>query len=375
MSKDSIKVLLLIEDNPSDTRLLREMFNEPEAPDTDLTYVERMSEAETHLAEHPVDMILLDLGLPDAQGLEAVRRARKAAPHIPLVVLTGLDDDTLAAQVLQEGAQDYLIKGQVDSRGLLRALRYAVERKTMEEAAFVEAERAHVTLDSIADAVVCTDMAGNITFLNAVAERMTGWSQSEAAGRPMAEILQILDATSRQTIPNPMEMAVEQDRTMHLPPNCILVRHDGHEIPIEDSVAPIHDRAGRAVGAVIVFRDVSAARAMALQMAHSAEHDFLTVLPNRTLLNDRLGQAISAAKRHVRQVAVLFLDLDGFKHVNDSLGHAIGDRLLQSVAKRLVHCVGPSDTVSRQGGDEFVVLLSEVEHNSEDATHAAARML
>ena len=96
-------------------------------------------------------------------------------------------------------------------------------------------------------------------------------------------------------------------------------------------------------------------------MTHSAEHDFLTGLPNRMLLNDRIGQAIALAPRHSKQVAVLFLDLDGFKHINDSLGHPIGDKLLQSVAERLVDCVRVSDTVSRQGGDEFVVLLSEVE--------------
>ena len=171
-----------------------------------------------------------------------------------------------------------------------------------------------------------------------------------------------------------MEMAVGQDRTVHLPSNCILIRRDGFEIPIEDSVAPIHDREGQATGAVIVFRDVSAARAMALQMAHSAEHDFLTGLPNRMLLNDRISQAIALAPRHMNKVAVLFLDLDGFKHINDSLGHPIGDKLLQSIAKRLVDCVRGSDTVSRQGGDEFVVLLSEVEQ-SEDAAITARRML
>ena len=144
--------------------------------------------------------------------------------------------------------------------------------------------------------------------------------------------------------------------------------------PIEDSVAPIHDREGQATGAVIVFRDVSAARAMALQITHSAEHDFLTGLPNRMLLNDRISQAIALAPRHMKQVAVLFLDLDGFKHINDSLGHPIGDKLLQSIAKRLVDCVRGSDTVSRQGGDEFVVLLSEVQQ-SDDAAITARRML
>ena len=160
MSKKSIKTLLLVEDNPGDARLLREMFNEQGSHNTELTHVECMSEAEKHLAEHAVDIILLDLGLPDAQGLGAVRRAHAAAPRVPLVVLTGLDDESLAAQALQEGAQDYLIKGQIETRGLLRALRYAVERKIMEEALFVEKERAQVTLNCIGDAVICTDIAG-----------------------------------------------------------------------------------------------------------------------------------------------------------------------------------------------------------------------
>ncbi len=374
MTKRAIKLLLLVEDNAGDARLIREMFNEQGANDTELLRVGNMSEAEQCLAEHPIDIILLDLGLPDSQGLEAVRRAHAAAPRVPLVVLTGLDDESLAGHALQVGAQDYLIKGQIETRGLLRALRYAVERKAMEEALFVEKERAQVTLNCIGDAVICTDAAGNITFLNMVAEKMTSWSRQEAAGRPMAEVFRILDATTREVTPDPMERSVEQNRTVHLPLNCILLRRDGTEIPIEDSVAPFHNRQGQATGAVIVFRDVSAARAMALEMTRSAQHDFLTGMPNRMLLNDRVNQAITWAQRHSKKVAVLFLDLDGFKHINDSLGHPTGDKLLQSIAKRLVDCVRGSDTVSRQGGDEFVVLLTEVAQ-SEDAAITARRML
>jgi diguanylate cyclase (GGDEF)-like protein/PAS domain S-box-containing protein len=381
MSKKLIKTVLLIEDNPGDARLLREMLQEEGLYSSELLHADSMGRAEKILAEHAVDIILLDLGLPDAQGLEAVRRAHVVAPRVPLVVLTGLDDEVLAAQALQEGAQDYLIKGQitssvgqVETRGLLRALRYAVERKNMEDALFMETERAQVTLNSIGEAVICTDVGGKVTFLNPVAEKLTGWSLQDAAGRPMVEVFQVLDATSRETTPNPMEMAVDQNRIVHLPLNCVLIRRDGHEVPIEDCVAPIHDLEGKVAGAVIVFRDVSAARAMTAHIAHTAQHDFLTGLPNRMLLNDRVGQAIAAAQRHEKQVAVLFLDLDGFKHINDSLGHPTGDRLLQSIAWRLVECVRGADTVSRQGGDEFVVLLSELEQ-PEDAAHTARRML
>jgi diguanylate cyclase (GGDEF)-like protein/PAS domain S-box-containing protein len=381
MSGKPIKRVLVIEDNAGDARLLREMLQEEDAGRIEMIHVDCMNEAERHLAGHEVDIILLDLGLPDAQGLGAVRRARLVAPRIALVVLTGLDDESLAAQALQEGAQDYLVKGQIapssgriETRGLLRALRYAIERKALEEALFVEKERAQVTLNSIGDAVACTDMAGNLTFLNVVAEQLTGWSWPEAAGRPMTEVFRILGSPDREVVPNPMKMAAERNPPQSLPSSSILVRRDGFEIPIEDSVAPIHDREGRMTGAVIVFRDVRAARDMALQITHSAEHDFLTGLPNRLLLNDRISQAIALAPRHQQKLAVLFLDLDGFKYINDSLGHPTGDRLLQSIAKRLVDCVRGSDTVSRQGGDEFVVLLSEVEH-ADDVAMAARRIL
>ena len=374
MTRKSLQSLLLVEDNPGDARLFREILNEAGAHDTEMKHASCMSEAEGHLAKELFDIVLLDLGLPDAQGLEAVRRARVVAPRVPLVVLTGLDEEFLATQTLQKGAQDYLIKGQIEGRGLLRALRHAIERKTMEEALFVVKERAEATLKCIGDAVVCTDISGNVTFLNIVAEEMTGWVWEEALGRPMDEVFRILDAVTRKITPNPTHAAMELNRTVRLPSNCILVRRDGLETAIEDSVAPIHDGEGKFTGAVIVFRDVSTARAMAAEMAHSAQHDFLTGLPNRMLLNDRLSQAIVSAPRHSNIVAVLFLDLDGFKHINDSLGHSIGDKLLQSIARRLVGCVRGSDTVSRQGGDEFIVLLSELAQ-SEDAAVSAGRVL
>ncbi len=375
MTVSAIRRLLLVEDNPGDARLLREMIKERGASSvTELTHVESLGAAERHLSEREVDVILLDLGLPDAQGLMAVRRAQAAAPRVALVVLTGLDDESLAAQALQEGAQDYLIKGQIEARGLLRALRYAAERKIMEEALFVEKERAQVTLGCIGEAVVCTDIAGKISFLNAAAEQLTGWTLAESAGRPMVEIFRTRDSSGEDSAETTAAVAILRIRAMHLPSSCMLIRRDGVEVPIEESIAPIHNREGQAIGAVIVFRDVSAARATALQIVHSAQHDFLTGLPNRVLLNDRIEQAILTAKRNSAQIALLFMDLDGFKHINDSLGHPIGDKLLQSIAQRLVSCVRGADTVSRQGGDEFIVLLSEVQH-SEVAAVMATRIL
>jgi diguanylate cyclase (GGDEF)-like protein/PAS domain S-box-containing protein len=244
-------------------------------------------------------------------------------------------------------------------------------RAVAEDASFLEKERAQVTLNCIGDAVVCTDTLGNITFLNRAAEKMTAWSWQEAIGRPVIEVFRIVDAVTRQPVPDPLHTAVTQNAGMTLIPNCVLLSRDGSEFPIEDSVAPIHDRAGHVTGAVTVFRDVTTTRDLAHQMVHSAQHDVLTNLPNRALLNDCISQSISLARRQGRAIAVLFLDLDHFKYINDSLGHAVGDQLLQCVAERLQGSVRDSDTVSRQGGDEFVILLSEIAHPENAATSAS----
>jgi diguanylate cyclase (GGDEF)-like protein/PAS domain S-box-containing protein len=373
-NRPNARRLLLIEDSPGDARLLREMVDEEQESTTDVTHVECLREAEEFLSNTEVDIVLLDLGLPDAKGLTALRRTQTAAPRVPLVVLTGTDDETLAAEAMRAGAQDYLIKGRIESRGLLRALRYAIERKLLEEDLFLAKERAQVTLGCIGDAVICTDNLGNITFLNPVAEKMTGWSSVEAIGRPMFEIFRTKRAMTGVPSETTAELAILQIRAMHLPSSCILIRRDGHDIAIENSIAPIHDRSGKAMGAVIVCRDVTESQAMARQIAHSAEHDDLTGLPNRLLLTDRLSQAINTARRHDTRIAVLALDLDGFKHINDSLGHSAGDKLLQYIAHRLVNCVDSADTVSRHGGDEFVVLLSDVQQ-PESAAVMASKLL
>ncbi|MGA2813590.1 MAG: EAL domain-containing protein, partial [Candidatus Acidiferrum sp.] len=249
--------------------------------------------------------------------------------------------------------------------------RDSARRAVVEDALFFEKERAQVTLNCIGDAVVCTDTSGNVTFLNRVAEKMTAWSWQEAIGQPVVQVFRIIDGGTRQPVPDPMHLAVTLNAGMTLIPNCVLLSRDGSEFPIEDSVAPIRDRTGRVTGAVIVFRDVTAARDLALQMVHSAQHDVLTNLPNRALLNDRISQSISLARRQGRAIAVLFLDLDHFKYINDSLGHAVGDQLLKCVAERLQGSVRGSDTVSRQGGDEFVILLSELAHPENAATSAS----
>ena len=152
-----------------------------------------------------------------------------------------------------------------------------------------------MTLNSIGDAVLSTDISGNVTYLNVVAEKMTGWTCAEAHGKPLAEVFQHHRRHDSKTVSESHGIAIQENRTVGLTANCILIRRDGSESSIEDSAAPIHDRSGSITGAVIVFHDVSMSRAMTEEMSHLAQHDVLTDLPNRILLKDRLSQAIASS--------------------------------------------------------------------------------
>jgi diguanylate cyclase (GGDEF)-like protein/PAS domain S-box-containing protein len=314
-----------------------------------------------------ISAVLVDPFLADSQGLETFERLSRVAPRIPTLVLCSEHDEDVARLAVQRGATDYLLKARLDGYWLPKILHSMVERAAVAEALFEEKERAQVTLKSIGDAVISTDVWGRVASLNGVAERLTGWSCGEAIGCPIEEVFRIIDATTRDALP------IREDNTVALTRTCILLRRKGAEAIVEHSAAPIHDRYGRPVGAVIGFHDVSAAHALSLRMSYLAQYDALTNLPNRVLCGDRLTEAIAMAHRHHRKLAVLHLDVDRFKYINDSLGFDIGDRLLQSMATQLHDCVRSGDTVSRVGGDEFVVLLSGVRH-ARDAAVIAEKM-
>lgn len=367
--------LLLITANPDDERAVGEALGAESDTAFRVQCIARLPEDLGWLRESGTTVVLLDLLLPDVEGIGALNRLLAAVPQVPILVFGDAGDEGLARQALQRGALDFLPRSHLDSYSLPRALRNIIERKAAEEALFLEKERAQVTLDSIADAVLCIDAAGNVTYLNSVAESLLGWSREEAGGRPLNDVFLLVDGTTRRSpARNPLALAMERNAPVGLAANSVLVRRDGAEIAIEDSAAPIRGRDGAVVGAVMVFHDVSASRKVMARMSHLAQHDFLTDLPNPVLLDDRIAQAIALARRHDKQLAVLFMDLDRFKDVNDSLGHDTGDQLLKSVAQRLKACVRGSDSVSRKGGDEFVVLLSEISHE-EHAARSAEKII
>jgi diguanylate cyclase (GGDEF)-like protein/PAS domain S-box-containing protein len=369
----SQRILLIQDDATASGTIVRALTGDSDGDASfQVDWVRRCSEGVERVVG--TKAILVDLFLPDTRGLETFERLYQAAPRIPILILTNPSDEAIAKLAVQGGAQDYLFKDRLDAYLLPKALRSMIERASYAEALFEEQERTQVTLNSIGDAVLSTDELGQITYLNAIAEDLTGWALKEAMGLPLESVFKIIDATTRLRSPNPMTAAIRQNKPVALTPNCVLIRRDGTESAIEDSVAPIHDRRGAVTGAVMVFHDVSAARAMTLKMSYLAQHDSLTDLPNRVLLNDRLHEAISLSGRYQRKLAILFLDLDHFKHINDSLGHLVGDLLLQSVSRRLFACVRSSDTVGRQGGDEFVVVLWEV-RQAQDAGVTASKIL
>jgi diguanylate cyclase (GGDEF)-like protein/PAS domain S-box-containing protein len=371
------QIVLLIHDDAAKASTVRNsLLSSPDGL-FDVEWVKRCADGVQRLRKEGtkgVAAVLVNLFLPDSHGIQTFDTLFLTSPEVPILVLSSLACEGSARLAVQRGAQDYLLDGDLHGYLLPKAVRNMIERTSNVEALFREKERAQVTLNSIGDAVVSTDITGNVTFLNPIAAEMTGWSVEGAVGRPFEEVFQILEASSGSRVPNPMTLVIQEDQSTKLPPGCKLLRLEGSESAIEDSAAPIHDRKGSVTGAVMVFHDVTQAQAVSKKMSHLALHDYLTDLPNRLLLNDRLSQAISEAQHNQQKLAVLCIDIDRFKHVNDSLGQKVGDKLLLSVAARLVASVGSLDTVSRQGGVEFVILLSSVAH-AEDAGLSAQKIL
>jgi len=232
------------------------------------------------------------------------------------------------------------------------------ERKKAETAVFQAKERAQVTLQSIGDAVITTDSHGRIDYMNPVAESLTGWENREAQGQLISQVLTVVDEATREATESPVMRCLREGQMLGLTEHTVLVNRRGQEIAIQDSAAPIRDRAGNLIGAVMVFHDVSKERRLHRALHYQASHDALTGLINRREFENRLTAAVESVRQdsHCRH-ALLYLDLDQFKLVNDTCGHPAGDQLLKQITGVLQSRVRSGDTLARLGGDEFGILL------------------
>lgn len=316
-------------------------------------------------------------GIP-AERMRGMRLQEVLGNHVYAEIeahLAGLADGRAVSFDLEYMRQDGdMLFGQVSlvcrdqsglQAGLLMLVTDVTDRKLAETSLHNEKERLRITLNSIGDAVIATDAEGRVNFLNPIAEAMTGWYGRRAIGVPIEQVMPLRDSFDGHVLQNPIYLALKEQRIVGMALNSQIACRDGRVLEVEDSAAPIWDQAGKLTGAIIVFHDVSEARAMALKMTHLAHHDPLTNLPNRMLLQDRTSQALQQAGRNGGQVALFILDLDHFKTINDSVGHSIGDQLLLQLAKRLQQFVRNGDTISRQGGDEFIILIPEIRHVDE----------
>jgi PAS domain S-box-containing protein len=240
-----------------------------------IVHVAWLSDAIKRLEQSDFQAVLVDLDLPDAKGLKGLHALARIVPHLPILVL---GDDSVLQQMkmLEHGADEYLLKHRLDPDTLMRALHGSIARKTREGVLLNNRKRTQLTLNSIGDGVLSANNAGLITFINPVAEQLIGWMNAEGVGRHLLEVFRVIDATTRERVVPRMESRVQSDRTMILPPNRLLVRRDGHELPIEDHAALIYDRSNQISGMVVVIHDPTESRAHTL--AYPAVHDVLNPL-------------------------------------------------------------------------------------------------
>lgn len=324
--------------------------------------------------------LLIDIRMPGVGGLELQRILAERQISIPAIFITGHGDVPLAGQAFKAGAFDFIEKP-FDNQLLLDRVREALESaRLMQPPSYHAAgsialvlpealasldeygadgnERAAMTLHAIGEAVITTDAEGAVEYLNPMAERLTGWTSSDARGQPLERVFNIVEESSRKPIDDLFSRVQLQDESCKRERHALLLGRHGGELAVEESIAPIRTGQGELLGSVILFKDVTRQRRMTQELLHRAEHDALTGLVNRREFERRLEHAIEASKTQGARHALCYLDLDRFKTVNDTVGHAAGDELLRQIATLMMAQVRERDTLARLGGDEFALLLT-----------------
>lgn len=345
--------VLVLEDSPRDLRLLREMVTDARDVRFRLSAFARLCDALAALEAGPVDLILADLNLPDSAGLDTYRSLQRQAPDTPVILVTGNRDESTALAAVAQGAQDYLMKDGLDGAALVRAMMYAIERNRAEQ----ERRQLVAILEATSDIVWTTSPEGTVRFLNHAGKTALGFRADDEIAQIRLEDHYLPWAASvfrDEAIPAAVRDGFWLGETA--------LRGTGERpIPLSQIVIAHRSAAGRLLYLSTIARDISERKQAEARLARLAHYDPVTGLPNRDLFRDRLVQAMHRARRSERLLALMFLDLDHFKDVNDTLGHSAGDQLLSQVAERLRSCLRAEDTVARLGGDEFTILIERLD--------------
>lgn len=371
MNNSPVKILL-IDDDEEDYILTRYVFDEFKKSQFELDWIDNFNDGLTALNECRHDIYLVDYRLGDRTGLELLREALKNGCAAPIILLTGQGDQEIDLQAMQAGAADYLVKSELSAPVLERAIRYSLKHARSLVEIQNSKTRFHSVIQSASDAILLVNEEGKITLWNKAAELTFGYTEDEILGFPIASLMGARYA--QKTLAAGLQFTLENI----LAPFAGKIieaagRHkDGSEFPLELSGSVWKTSEGVYYTAII--RDITKRRAFESRLLHEATHDSLTGLPNRAHFTTILQSAIANVKANkYQQFAVLFLDLDRFKVINDGLGHVVGDKLLVSIAERLQSCVRPGDIVSRFGGDEFTILLNNI-RDYEMVTEIAERL-
>ncbi|MFQ5603100.1 MAG: putative bifunctional diguanylate cyclase/phosphodiesterase [bacterium] len=343
-----IKILLIADDRRA-VKTVQKILLDGQPSRFELLHSERLSDALQRLQDNDIELILLDLSVSDVEGIVSFRKLQKQAARLPIIVLVSAEDQDFARAVVQEGAQDYFVKGQMNHKLLSSFLLHSVaqnklvkELQTKVQQLSESENRFRNVIEKNADGVIILNKYGKIRFMNPAAE-------------------QLFNRKAESMIGEVFGYPVFEGETVELE----IIRGNGETAMADIRVVEIEWKGEPAYLAAL--RDITVRKQMQAELDKSrklerylAYHDALTRLPNRHLFYDRLNQAIMRANRYEHKVAVLFLDLDRFKNINDSLGHNVGDQLLKSVASRLQFCIRESDSVARLGGDEFTIVLDQI---------------